>query len=106
MQYTQELHDYWIEDPIYVGRPPADEPPRYAIVKRIHCDPFEAYDTVTGKKQTYNSHNIVIGWLIWDDEEPCFTLESCGLRWLIHNPPQDVADMILDFAESQAKFLI
>lgn len=102
MKYTKELHDYWIEDPLYLGRPPAVEPPHYAIVKRIHC---EAYDAQTGEKRTCISHHLVIGWLEWNEKESCFELKSCGLRWLIYAPPQDVVDMVLDFAQSQEKFL-
>lgn len=106
MIYTEQLHDYWIEDPTYFGRPPDDEPPRYAIAKRLRCVPFKAYDAETGELKTYDHTTIVIGWLVWNPKESEFALRSCGLRWLTYSPPEDVVEMVLNFVAKQAQVLL
>lgn len=96
---------FQIMDVTYFGKPPADTPIEYDIVKWEQCEPFEAYSLRDGKRHTYTEHCYSVGRLEWNDREPCFEFSSIGLRWLEANPPQEVVDMILKFAEEKAKEL-
>ena len=106
MNYTERVCGYQIRDVVYIGLPPKDTPPRYDIVKwHMHEKPFEAVDGLTGKRVTVTESCYTVGWLVWNRKEPCFEFESCGLRWLEENPPEEVVDMVLKFAEEKGKEL-
>lgn len=105
--YTPRVDGYEIRDPVYLGLPPKDTLPAYDIVKWFQYDePREAIDWCTGEMKTIHESCITVAWLKWRPHEPCFQLESCGLRWLEENPPEKVRQMVLDFAEKMEKELI
>lgn len=105
--YTTRIQNYEIRDPVYLGLPPKDTPPTYDIVKWFqHDEPQEAIDWRTGELKTIHESCITVGWLKWQQGESEFQFESCGLRWLEENPPEEVRQMVLDFAEKMGKELI
>ena len=106
MNYTERVEGYQIRDVVYFGKPPKDAPELYDIVKwNTHDKPFEAIDGTTGERITVTESCYTVGFLEWNRREPCFEFKSCGLRWLEENPPKEVIDMVLKFAEEKGKEL-
>lgn len=56
MNYTDIIDGYQIRDVTFIGLPPKDTSPRYDIVKHVDCEPYEAINLVTGKRQTYTHY--------------------------------------------------
>ena len=82
--YTEIYKGFQIRDPVYIGEPPKDIPPTYDIVKWFKNDPDHCY---------------TVGWLIYDEKEPCFNFKSCGLRWLEEAPDEDVCKWIIRWCD-------
>ena len=103
MIYTDIVDGYQIRDVTYIGLPPKDTPPRYDIVKHVDCEPFEAIDGETGKRQTYTHFVYSVGEVVWNAHEDDWDFRSVGTRWLEAKPSEAVVDMVLKFCEEKSK---
>ena len=113
MEYTERLHDYQIRDVSYWGKPPENVPLRFDIVKWHHTEPqevnqvyYDEYGCAKIRKAISTEYCYSVGFLEWDDREPCFRFRSVGLRFFEEYPPKDVIDMILDFCEKKEKEIL
>lgn len=105
-EYTPRVDGFQIRDITYIGRPPKNEPIKYAIVKWETADePYEAIDARTGKPKMITEYCYVVADLAWNPKEPCFELQGIGLRLLESRPTDAAIDMILDFCERKSKEL-
>ena len=103
--YTDIVDGYQIRDVTYIGLPPKDTPPTFDIVKHVDCEPFEAVNMETGKRQTYTHYTYSVAFLRWDAHEDWWRFEPVGTRWLEDKPSETVIDMVLKFCEKKAKEL-
>lgn len=101
-EYTERVDGFQIRDVTYWGAPPKDAPIQYAVVKWVKSDPpYEAIDARTGEKKMVYEYCFVVADLVWDDREPCFDINSVGLR-LLEDPLTPAAiEMVLDFCEKK-----
>ena len=97
--YTDRYKGFQIRDPVYLGEPPKDIPPTYDVVKWEQHEPCEVIDAKTGEKKIATEHCYTVGWLVYDEKEPCFDFKSCGLRWLEEEPTPDVSHWLVKWAE-------
>lgn len=106
MVYTDRVDSFQITDVTYIGLPPKDTPPRYAVQLWYEHDPIEVIDARTGKKKIVTESCYVVAHIEWNPKEPCFEFRSVGLRWLEAAPTNRVIKMILDFCDQkEAEFL-
>lgn len=99
MVYTPRVDGFQIKDVTYVGKPPKDEPIKYAIVKWKQCAPMQVIDSLTGKPKIITEYCYVVADLVWNAKEPCFEIEGVGTRLLEARPSDAATDMILDFCK-------
>lgn len=109
-EYTERIDGFQIRDVSYFGKPPANAPIRFDIVKWFpEEEPYVGtvyHSTPTGfvsKKELVTEHCYSVARLEWNDNEPCFEFYSVGLRWLEEKPSDAVVDMILKFCEEKEK---
>lgn len=111
-EYTERVDGFQIRDVCYFGKPPADAPIRFDIVKWFpeenpHIGTVY-HNTENGWESTeemITEHCYSVGILEWDSHEPQFVFRSVGLRWLEEKPSEAVIDMILKFCEKMEKDL-
>jgi hypothetical protein len=85
-EYTERYKGFQIRGMTYLGEPPTNIPPTFAIVK---------WDTKDdGKEYCYS-----VGYLEYNAKEPCFEFKSCGLRWLEAHPDEDVENWIIKWCD-------
>lgn len=85
-EYTERYKGFQIRDVCYVEEPPKDEPLKYDVVQWYRRDFSEEF--------CWSVANLV-----YDPKEPCFDLESIGLRWLECHPDEDVENWIIKWCE-------
>ncbi len=105
MEYTDIVDGFQIRDVTYIGLPPKDTSPRYDIVNHVDCEPYEAINVETGKRQTYTHYVYSVACLEWDRHEGWWRFRSVGTRWLEAKPSEAVVNMILKFCDDKAKEL-
>ena len=81
------------------------EPHKFDLVKWVEHEPYEVLDFYTGEKIMSTKHCYTVGMLVWDDKEPGFTFESCGLRYLVERI-DGLEEFILDFCDMMEKELL
>lgn len=91
--YTEKYKGFQIRDVNYLGERPKDAPLEFDIVKWY----VDAYDN---KEHCWSVAN-----LIYDPKEPCFDLQSIGLRWLEEHPDKDVENWIIAWCEYKLREL-
>lgn len=101
--YTDEWNGFQIRQPTYLDG--HFEPYKFDLVKWEEHGPCEVTDWATGKKKIITRSCFTIGTLIWNDREPCFEFESCGLRYLKHRI-DGLEKFILDFCETMERQLL
>ena len=106
MYYTDRVDGFQITDVHYVGLPPKDAQPKYAVVLWYEHDPWDVVDGMTGENKTVTESCYVVAFLEWNPREPGFEFRSVGLRWLEAAPTNRVIKMILDFCEAKEKELL
>ena len=95
-EYTDRFQGFQIRDCNYIGEPPTDIPPTFDIIKWEQYDePTKVTNLRTGKKEIRTEYCYSVGHLVYDKREPCFRLQSVGLRWLEVHPDEDVENWIL-----------
>lgn len=67
---------------------------------------YDEYGCAKIRKAISTEYCYSVGFLEWDDHEPCFRFRSVGLRFFEEYPPKDVIDMILDFCEKKEKEIL
>lgn len=77
-----KFKDFEIRDVAYFGDPPHDGIIRFDLVKWYDHAPTEVYDLVAGKKKISTRSCCSIATLWWNEKEPCFVMESVGLRYI------------------------
>lgn len=102
-EYTERIDGFQIRDVAYWGLPPVDAPIRFDIVKWEQTEPRDVYSVEKRKYIKSTEYCYSVGWLEYNEHEPCFEFHSVGLRWLECKPTQKVIDAILAFAEAQEK---
>lgn len=106
-EYTPRVDGFQIRDVTYVGLPPKDAQPKYAVVKWVQREkPIEVYDLRLGQTRLSSEYCYVCADLEWDADEGCFEFRGIGLRFLEAHPSEAVMDMILDFCEKKAKEIL
>lgn len=109
MTYTDIVDGFQIKDVTYIGLPPKDTPPQYDIVRHVDCEPYEAIDMKTGKRQIYTHYVYSVARLEWDAHNGWWQFRSIGTRWLEESDQKRVTDavvsMILKFCEEKAEEL-
>lgn len=106
MYYTDRVDGFQISDVHYVGLPPKDAQPKYAVVLWYEHDPWDVVDGITGEKKTVTESCYVVAFLEWNPREPGFEFLSVGLRWLEAAPTNRAIKMILDFCEEKGKEIL
>lgn len=101
--YTDEWNGFQIRQPTYLDG--HFEPFKFSLVKWQEHEPYEVIDLYTGEKKMSTRNCFVIGTLIWNDKEPCFEFQSCGLRYLKYRV-DGLEEFIFDFCESMEKQLL
>lgn len=77
-----KFKDFEIRDVVYLGDPPHDGIIRFDLVKWYDHAPTEVYDLDAGKKKIITRSCYSIAGLWWNEKEPCFVMESVGLRYI------------------------
>ena len=77
-----KFRDFEIRDITYLGAPPNDGVVRFDLVKWEEDERCETADWKTNEKKISNRSCFSIARLCWNSKEPCFKLESVGLRYL------------------------
>lgn len=104
MRYTERVDGFQIQDVTYIGLPPKDAPPRFAVVKwYTHDEPIRAIDMYTGEEREVTESCYVVGDLVWNSHEDYFYFQSIGMRWFEEKPSEAVVQMVMDFAEKKGK---
>lgn len=98
--YTDEWNGFQFRQPVYFDG--HFEPYKFDLVKWEEHEPAEVVDWVTGEKKIVTRGCFTIGTLIWNDREPCFEFESCGLRYLEYRI-DGLEKFILDFCETMER---
>lgn len=106
MYYTDRVDGFQITDVHYVGLPPKDAQPKYAVVLWYEHDPWDVTDGMTGEKKTVSESCYVVAFLECNPKEPGFEFRSVGLRWLEAAPTNRAIKMILDFCDEKEKELL
>ena len=106
MYYTDRTDGFQISDVHYVGLPPKDAQPKYAVVLWYEHDPWDVVDGITGEKKTVAESCYVVAFLEWNPKEPGFEFRSVGLRWLESAPTNRAIKMILNFCDEKEKELL
>ena len=101
--FPPPVEDFEICWPSYLSDRDPTKERRYDIVKWEHFPPRKVIDGKTGKEKYITESCYTVGWVYWNDHEPCFEFESCGLRWLEANPSPAVVQMVLDFCEKMTE---
>lgn len=101
--YTDEWNGFQIRQPTYLDG--HFEPYRFDLVKWTEHKPIEVIDVYTGEKKISTRSCFSIGTLIWNDREPCFEFESCGLRYLEYRI-DGLEKFLLDFCETMEQQLL
>lgn len=91
--YTERYKGFQIRDINYLGDPPEDAPIMFDVVQW-----FE--DEYNGKECCWS-----VAHLVYDDREPCFDLQSVGLRWLEVHPSEEVEDWIMKWCDYKLREL-
>lgn len=91
--YTEKYKGFQIRDINYLDDPPDDEPIMFDVVQ--WCE-----DAYSGKEYCWS-----VARLIYDDKEPCFDLQSVGLRWVEAHPPREVEDWIIKWCDYKLREL-
>ena len=97
--FPPPIDDFEICWPTYLSDKDPTTERRYDIVRWEACKPREVINLKTGKKEMRDRFCYTVATLWWNEKEPCFEFESCGLRWLEANPTPSVIKMILDFCK-------
>lgn len=105
MEYTGIIDGFQIRDVTYIGLPPKDTPIQYDIIKHVDCDPYEAINAATGKREMYSHYVFSVARLVWDRHEGWWQFRSIGTRWLTEAPSVAVVNMVLKFCDEKAKEL-
>lgn len=101
--YTDIWNGFQFRAPVYLDG--HFEPHRFDLVKWVKHEPHEVLDLYTNKKVMSSKHCYTIGTLIWNDREPCFEFESCGLRYL-REREDGLEKFILDFCDMMESELL
>lgn len=100
--YTDIWNNFQFRAPTYLDG--HFNPHQFDLVKWVDTEPYECVDWYTGEKKVSTRYCFVIGCLKWDQKEPGFDFESCGLRYLEHRI-DGLEKFILDFCETMEKEL-
>jgi len=73
---------------------------RYEIVKWEDCEPFLT-EAQNGQMKYASQYCYTIAYLIWDEDEEVFNLESIGMRLAHAAPPPEVFRAICIFADNE-----
>ena len=102
-EYTEVWNDFQIREPVYLlGN---SKPYEYDVVKWQEHNPIEVVDLRTGEKRISTRSCFTIATLTWDEKEPCFEFESCGLRYL-ENRIDGLEDFILKFCNEKEQEIL
>lgn len=85
-EYTERYKGFQIRDVTYLGDPPQDAPLTYDIV--------QWWVDHEGDERCWSVANLV-----YNPKEPCFYLESIGLRWLEVHPTIEVEAWVMKWCE-------
>ena len=100
--YTEEWNGFQFRAPAYLDG--HFEPNKFDLVKWEDHESHEVIDFYTGKKKMSTRSCFTVATLIWDEKEPGFEFESCGLRYLEYRV-DGLEKFILDFCEMMEKEL-
>lgn len=106
IHYTDRVDGFQITDVHYVGLPPIDAQPKYAVVLWYEHDPWDVTDGITLEKKTVTESCYVVAVIEWNPKEPGFEFRSVGLRWLEAAPTNKAIKMILDFCDEKEKEIL
>ena len=101
--YTDIWNDFQFRAPTYVDG--HFEPHKFGLVKWVYHEPYEVIDWYTGEKRMSTKHCFSIGNLIWNEREPGWEFNSCGLRYL-EERIDGLEKFILDFCDMMEKELL
>lgn len=110
-EYTERVDGFQIRDVSYFGKPPADAPICFDVVKWypekkphigtvVHITEGGEWTT---QEEMIAEYCYSVGFLEWNSHEPCFQFRSVGLRWFEEKPSDAVIDMILNFCAEKEK---
>ena len=100
--YTDRWNGFQFRAPVYVDR--HFNPYRFDLVKWESCEPHEAINMSTGKKDIVTEYCFTVASLDWNKKELGFKFSSCGLRYLEHYI-DGLNEFVLDFCKMMEKEL-
>ena len=74
------------------------DPKKWDVVKWYDHDPIKVFDLGLGEEKISTRSCYSVGFLWWNDKEPCWEFESVGLRFL-RDYEDGLCEFILKWAE-------